>query len=74
MTSTSALPATAVATIQRSAGSRMAADAGLSGFGTDGNGAQHVGAQSARGEGGDEYVCVEADPHDTASKISSSVR
>ena len=35
---------------------------------------EQVGAQAARGEGGDEHVGVEEELHDTSRKTSSSVR
>jgi len=38
------------------------------------DGTEDIGAEAARGEGGDEDVRIETDSHETASKISSSVR
>lgn len=38
------------------------------------DGAEHIGAKAARGQRGDEYVGIEADPHETARNTSSSVR
>lgn len=38
------------------------------------DGAEDIRAEAARSEGGDEDVRIETDSHETASKISSSVR
>lgn len=38
------------------------------------DGAEDIAAEAARGEGGDQDVRIETDPHETASNTSSSVR